>query len=116
MKRVKSDYFPRSITFTQKEHGILFPNETKRRIDILFPRLSGIADLRDEIAEYIVKKHDNVHLYEEPKPAVVEPEITEPEVELVMVNPVTEELQVAPKPRRKSAEVGDILKEAGNTK
>ena len=66
MKRVKSDYCPRSITFTQKEHGILFPNETKRRIDILFPRISGIAELRDEIAEYIVKKHDNLSLYEEP--------------------------------------------------
>ena len=84
MRTVISDYAPRTLSLTKYEYQCVYPRCTfAKRIDILFPRGTGRAEIEDKVAEYLVKKHNGLHLekIEEPTIPIVE-EAVAPVIEI----------------------------------
>lgn len=84
-KYVHSLYAPRAITISQEQYRTIYPNaHAVYRIPIVFKKLSKRVEVREEIADFLVKNFPDITVSDVPVPAevIVKPIVVEPEPEI----------------------------------
>ena len=84
-KYVHSLYAPRALTISQEQYRTIYPNaHAVYRIPIVFKSVSKRVEVREEIAEFLVKNFSDLTISDVPVPTEVvdKPIVTEPEPEI----------------------------------
>ena len=84
-KYVHSLYAPRALTISQEQYRTIYPNaHAVYRIPIVFKSVSKRVEVREEIAEFLVKNFSDLTISDVPVPIEVvhKPIVTEPEPEI----------------------------------
>lgn len=88
MKEVYTDYVPRSLLITKAQYHTIYPDAfVLYRLPIVFGRSSKKVVVRDEIAEYLMKKYDGLSVKDVAEPIQPEPIVDETPEETVEATP-----------------------------